>query len=247
MLEGIVRSDVLSEALNAVSVLVDDCKIQTNADGLYIETMDPATVGAIELELGAGAFESYEATEGVMGVDVSRLEDILGMVDSDELVRLEEDDETRSLHIRSGGMEYKLALIDPSAIRDRPDLERIDLPAHVVIQGDVFERAVKTADMVSDHLDLGVDESEPAFYVDAEGDVDETHFGFGEDELVDLTVGPAHSKYSVRYLVDILKGVPSNAPLEIELGEEMPAEFHYDFAEGDGEVTYFLAPRLSST
>ncbi|MFB6135155.1 MAG: DNA polymerase sliding clamp [Halobacteriaceae archaeon] len=246
MFKAIVSAETLRTALDSVSVLVDECKVHLNEDGLAIRAVDPANVGMVDLELDAAAFESYEADGGVIGVNLSRLEDIAGMADADQLVELELDEETRKLHIQIDGLEYTLALIDPDSIREEPDLPDLDLPAHIVIEGADIDRAVRAADMVSDHIALGVDEGDEHFYVDAEGDTDDVHLELTRDDLIDLTAGSAHSLFSLDYLKDMNRAIPGDAEVAIELGEEFPVKLHFDIAEGEGNVTYMLAPRIQS-
>ncbi|PSP49014.1 DNA polymerase sliding clamp [Halobacteriales archaeon QH_7_69_31] len=246
MFNAIVSADTLGAALDSVSVLVDECKVRLEADGLTIRAVDPANVGMVDLELSAAAFESYETDGGVIGVNLDRLADIVGMGDADQLVHLELDEETRKLHISLDGLEYTLALIDPDSIRQEPDLPELDLSAEVVIEGRDIDRAVTAADMVSDHIALGVDADAEEFYVDAEGDTDDVHLELGREDLIALTPGEARSLFSLDYLDDMNKAISSDAEVTMELGEEFPVKMHFGYAEGDGHVTFMLAPRIQS-
>ena len=246
MFNAIVSADTLGAALDSVSVLVDECKVRLEADGLTIRAVDPANVGMVDLELSAAAFESYETDGGVIGVNLDRLADIVGMGDADQLVHLELDEETRKLHISLDGLEYTLALIDPDSIRQEPDLPELDLSAEVVIEGRDIDRAVTAADMVSDHIALGVDSDAEEFYVEAEGDTDDVHLELGREDLIALTPGEARSLFSLDYLDDMNKAISSDAEVTMELGEEFPVKMHFGYAEGDGHVTFMLAPRIQS-
>jgi proliferating cell nuclear antigen len=246
MFKAIVSAETLGAALDSVSVLVDECKINLNDDGLAIRAVDPANVGMVDLTLDVDAFESYETDGGVIGVNLARLEDFVGMADKDQLVQLKLDEETRKLQIKIEGLEGTLALIDPESIRKEPDIPDLDLPATVVVEGADINRAVKAADMVSDHIALGVDEAAETFYVDAEGDTDDVHLELGREELIDLVAGEARSLFSLDYLKDMNKAIPKDAEVEIELGQEFPVKLHFDIAEGKGQVTYMLAPRIQS-
>ena len=246
MFKAIVDAETLRTALDSVGVLVDECKIHLDDDGLAIRAVDPANVGMVDLDLSAEAFESYEADGGLIGVNLTRLEDIAKMADSGQLVQLELDEETRKLHIQLDGLEYTLALIDPESIRKEPDLPDLDLPARVVLEGSDIDRAVKAADMVSDHIALGVDESDSHFYVDAEGDTDDVHFELAADELIDIQPGKARSLFSLDYLKDMNKAIPGSGEVAVELGEEFPVRISFSIAEGQGSVTYLLAPRIQS-
>jgi proliferating cell nuclear antigen len=246
MFKAIVSAETLRATLDSVSVLVDECKIHLDEEGLRIRAVDPANVGMVDLELDASAFEAYEADGGLIGVNLSRLEDIAGMADSGQLVELELDEETRKLHIHIDGLEYTLALIDPDSIRQEPDIPDLDLSAEIVIEGADIDRSVTAADMVSDHIALGVDAGDEQFYVDAEGDTDDVHLELTREDLIDLQAGDAHSLFSLDYLNDMNKAIPKDAEVTVELGEEFPVKLHFEVAAGKGQVTYMLAPRIQS-
>jgi proliferating cell nuclear antigen len=246
MFNAIVSAGTLRDALDSVSVLVDECKIRLKEDELAIKAVDPANVGMVDLSLDAEAFESYEADGGVIGVNLSRLEDIAGMGAAGDLVHLELDEETRKLHIRIDGLSYTLALIDPDSIRQEPDIPDLDLPAEIVLEGSHLDRGIKAADMVSDHIALRVDQEAETFHIEAEGDTDDVDLELGTEDLIALDGGPAESLFSLDYLKDMNKAIPSDAEVTMELGEEFPVKLHFEFAEGLGSVTYMLAPRIQS-
>ena len=246
MFKAIVSADTLRTTIDSVGVLVDESKIHLEEDGLTIKAVDPANVGMVDLQLDAEAFEAYEADGGVLGVNLDRLESIAGMASSDQLIEMELDEETRKLHIKIDGLEYTLALIDPDSIRQEPDIPDLDLSATIVVEGSDINRAVKAADMVSDHIALGVNEDDEVFYVEAEGDTDNVDLKLDRDDLIDLTTGPAHSLFSLDYLKDMDKAIPKDSEVSIDLGEEFPLKLHFEIAEGKGQVTYMLAPRIQS-
>jgi len=246
MFKAIVGSGTLEAALDSVSVLVEECKIRLGEDGLTIRAVDPANVGMVDLTLDVAAFEAYETDGGVIGVDLSRLEEFASMADTDQLVQLELDEETRKLHVQIDGLEGTLALIDPDSIRQEPDIPDLDLPATVVLEGRDIDRAVRAADMVSDHIALGVDGDAELFYVDAEGDTDDVHFELDREELIQLEAGDAHSLFSLDYLKEMNRAIPGDTEVTMELGEEFPVKLHFEIAEGNGHITYMLAPRIQS-
>jgi len=246
MFKAIVSASTLQDALDSVSVLVDECKVRLNEEELAIRAVDPANVGMVDLSLEAAAFESYEADGGVIGVNLARLQDIAGMASSGDLIHLELDEETRKLHIAIDGLSYTLALIDPDSIRQEPDIPDLDLASEIVVEGAQLDRGITAADMVSDHIRLRVDEGDEAFYIEAEGDTDDVDLELEREDLIDLTAGPADSLFSLDYLKDMNKAIPSDAEVVGELGEEFPVKLHYGFGEGLGNVTYMLAPRIQS-
>ena len=43
------------------------------------------------------------------------------------------------------------------------------------------------------------------------------------------------------------RAIPGDAEVTMELGEEFPVKLHFDIAEGQGEVTFMLAPRIQNS
>ncbi len=246
MFSAIVAAETLESTLDSVSVLVDECKIHLNEEELAIRAVDPANVGMVDLSLDASAFESYGADDELIGVDLNRLEDLVGMADSGQLIDLELDDETQKLRLQMDGLEATMALINPDSIREEPDIPDLDLPATIVLEGRDLNRAITAADMVSDHMELGVDADREVFYVDARGDTDDIRLELTREELIEFEPGPASSLFSLDYLRDINKAIPRDTEVQIRLGEEYPVKFTLPYAEGRGQVTYMLAPRIQS-
>ncbi|ERG95863.1 DNA polymerase sliding clamp [Haloquadratum walsbyi] len=246
MFKAIVSASTLQDALDSVSVLVDECKIRLNEGELAIRAVDPANVGMVDLALDTAAFESYTADDGVIGVNLSKLEDFIGMASGDQLIELELDEETRKLNIQMDGLSSTLALIDPDSIRQEPDIPDLDLAAEIMLEGAQLDRGIKAADMVSDHVRLRVAPDTEAYHIEAQGDTDDVDFKLDTEDLIALTAGEADSLFSLDYLKDMNKAIPKDAEVTIELGQEFPVKVHYGIAEGYGEITYMLAPRIQS-
>ncbi|NEU57861.1 DNA polymerase sliding clamp [Halorussus sp. MSC15.2] len=242
-----VNADAIQTAVDLVAALLDECHLSFDEDGVRMWGMDPATVASVDLTLERAAFDDYEATGVRSGVDLSRLGDVVGMADSGQSVHLELDHETRTLEIRFGGLEYALTLIDPETIRRPPDRpsENFDFAGGVVADTDDFDWAVRAADMVSDHLALGIDAEEDAFFVEAEGDTDDVSLVLTADDLVEVRPGEARSLFSLDYLSVIGRAMPSDLDVDLRLGTEQPVAIEYEFADEAGSVAYFVAPRIS--
>lgn len=247
LFEAVVNADTIQTTVDLVDAVVDECHLYLDEDGIRIPAMDPATVAAVELTLDGGAFESYEANDAHVGVDLSRLGDIVGMADRDQLVSFALDSETRKLEIRIGELTYTLALLDPDTVRSPPDQTKLDFefPGGLVTDAADFDRAVKAADMVSDHVTLGIDEDEEVFYVEAAGDTDDVSLALSADELVEFTSGEAHSLFSIDYLKAIDRAMPRDIEIDLELGTDLPLALRYEFAEGAGSVEYIVSPRIA--
>lgn len=248
-LSATVEADELDDFVNNISVLVDECKIRTSPDGLRVRAVDPANVGMVDAELDAEAFEGFDTTNGVLGVDLSRFEEVVSLASSDDLVTMEYDTETRKLHIATNGVEYTLALIDPDSIRQEPEIPALDLPCSLEIETGDINRGIKAADMVSDHIAFKTERAHSGdqFIIEAEGDTDDVELELGNEDLVSSSIGgDVASLFSLEYMKDIKKALPPSGSVGMELGDEFPVKLRFSNEEETQDVEFMLAPRINS-
>jgi proliferating cell nuclear antigen len=246
--EASIEVGHLQDVVDAVSAVVEECRIHLTEDGLVIRAVDPANVAMINEQVSADAFGAYDTDYGEIGVSLDPLNEILGIADNDDdLIQFDYDAQTRKIQIMVNAVEYTLALIDPDSIRQEPDIPDLDLPASVGVKQSDLKQAVRAADMVSDHIRLRVDEHEQCFIAEAEGDTDDVEFELSADDLEEASFGTASSLFSLDYLKDLRKPVPKDTIVQMDMGEEFPVKLHFEMADGTVDVEYMLAPRIESS
>ncbi|WP_049912604.1 DNA polymerase sliding clamp [Halococcus thailandensis] len=247
MFEASIEAGHLQQAIDAANAVVDECRVHLDTDGLVIRAVDPANVAMINEQVSAEAFEAYDTDCGEIGINLERLDEVVGIADNDDdLVQFDLDPETRKLDMQMNAVEYTLALIDPDSIRAEPDIPDLDLPATVSMDEAEFKRAIRAADMVSDHIILQVDEREECFIANAEGDTDDVDLELSGDDLNDAKWGSAYSLFSLEYLKDLRKPIPTDTVVRMQLGEEFPAKLTFELADGAVDVEFMVAPRIQS-
>lgn len=247
LFEASIEAGSFQNAMTSVNAIVDECRIHLCDDGLVIRAVDPANVAMIDETITDDAFKSYSTDCGEIGIYLDRMMDVVSIADDSEtLVQLTLNPEIRKLEMQVGSVEYTLALIDPDSIRMEPDIPDLDWPAEVSIDSAEFERGIRAGDMVADHLEYIVDPDAQQFITTADGDTDDVHLELGEDDVKNASWGVADSLFSLDYLKDIRKPIPSGTTLRLEMGEEFPLMLSFTMADETVEVTYMLAPRIQS-
>lgn len=244
MFRAIISAEILQDAIKAASSVVDEARFEIAPEGLSARAVDPANAAMISLELSKDAFVLFEGTEGEIGIDLSRFTDILGMAGKNDEIELKLDPDTHKLDISMGGFSYTLALLDPSTLRNAPVVPALDLPAEITISESVFKRMIKAAEMVSDHMSVGVQNG--VFVMEAVGDSDHVRLDLTGSDLIAITPADVKSLYSLDYLSDISKGVGGAGEITIHLGRDLPVVIQFEFALGECTVKYVLAPRIES-
>ncbi len=244
MFKAVIGAEKLKEAIESVSTLVDEAKFKLNPDGLSVRAVDPANVAMVSLDLAGDAFDSFEATEGELGIDLTKLNGIMEMADKDDSIEIDLDETAHKLVVRMRGLSYTMSLLDPSSIRKEPKVPSLDLPAHVIIRGEDLKRAVKAAEKVSDYMSIGV--RGDVFFMEAEGDTDNVQLEMTKDQLIELSPGEAKSLFSLDYLTDISKIAGKTEKVSIDVGRDYPLKIRFKIAQEHGDVSYMLAPRVES-
>jgi proliferating cell nuclear antigen len=236
----------IKEFVGTLRAIVDEAKFNIGPDGIRVRAVDPANVAMDDGVLSAGAFESYNASEGVLGLNLERLEEVLKLAKKDDLVEFLFDTNTFKLVIHIDGVEFTMACIDPDSIRMEPEIPDMDLPASFTVDEAQISRGVKAADMVSDHLQLRCDETEQAVFIEAFGDTDDVSLELTEEEYTELTAVDAEALFSLDYVKDIVRKFPTGAEITITFGTDFPMMIEYEFADGECEILSMIAPRIRS-
>ena len=241
-----IKGGAIKEFVSTLRAIVDEAKIRVGPDGIHTRAVDPANVAMYDVTLAAGAFESYDATEGVLGVNLERFEEVLKLAKKNDLVQLSFNTTSFKLVIHIDGVEFTMALIDPDSIRKEPEIPEMDLPISLTLEEAQISRGVKAADMVSDHIRFRCDESETTVYIEAEGDTDNVCLELADDDLVALTAADGNALYSLDYVNDISKQFPKGTEITLTFGGDFPMMFEYEFSDGECDVLAMLAPRIQS-
>lgn len=242
--QAAIQGGTIKTVLKTLRAIVDEARIHIDGDGISMRAVDPANVAMDDLDLTAAAFESYDATPGVIGVDLDRFADAVGMANKGDLVQLSLDQQTRKLVIHVDGLEFTMACLNPQTIRAEPEIPDLDLPAEVTLSRDTLDRGVKAADMVSDHIRFTMDEAPEQFCIEAEGDTDNVELEIDSEDLDDVTAADAEALFSLDYLKDIVRTISKGTAVTMTVGTGFPVIMTYELADGDGHVTRMLAPRI---
>ncbi len=244
MFKAIIDVNLLKDSIESLSVLVDEARFRISPEGIAVRAVDPANVAMVSFDLPASAFDEFEADDSEIGMDLSKVTDILSVIDKKENIMMELDEMSQKILLKIGGLSYTISLLDPSTIRAEPKIPQLDLPAKVVLNGMDLRKAVRAAEKISDHMILGVEND--LFYMEAEGDTDSVRLNMTRDQLIDLKPGDARSLFSLDYLSDIAKPASKSNEVTLLLGQDFPLMINFAIPNSDGKVGYLLAPRIES-
>lgn len=238
----------LQDTVGSVSVLLDEVVIEFGDSEMRANGVDPAEVAMVDLTLTDEAFESYTGDNERWGIDLERFGDIVSMADSTEGLSVDEQDDGR-LIVETDGLEYTMAPLTSDSVRDGQDIPEMDWDAELTLDSDALHRGVTACEMVSDHLAFEVEGD--SFCLSASGDTDEVTFDTGEEDDIDVefetTPADCNAIFSLSYVEGMVGVIPDETSVTIKLGNDFPIVITFPIAEGEGQVTYAVAPRIQQS
>jgi proliferating cell nuclear antigen len=230
--------------LNVVSTLVDEAKFNITEDGISLRAVDPAHVAMIDLKLKSSAFENYKASESELGIDITKMIDVLKLAKPNDLISITHDEEKNRLIIKILNITRSMALVDTTGMAE-PKVPNLSLPAKVVINTQELTQGIKASESVSDHISLSANPD--GFELSSEGDTDAVNLKLSKDLLAELKCKEnVKSLFSLDYFSNMVKSASSAETITMNLGTDFPVKIEFNLADKNGEVNYLLAPRIES-
>jgi len=245
MFKASITSQKLVECIDALKALVAEAEFSMKPEGIYVAAVDASNVAMVTLDLASKAFESYEATEMVLGIDLKKMDGILEMSVKDEIVGLEVDEVSHKFIIKMKGLAYTMSLLDPASIRKLSKIPKLDLPGSVRFRGEDLRRGIKATKKVGDFVYIGI--SGKGFFIEGIGDTDSVKLELTRDEVIEMRYADVKAMFSLDYLLDISKVSSKAAEITLELGTDFPLRIKHKVADGNGDMMYILAPRVESS
>lgn len=243
---AIISAPVLKEVVEALTAIVDEAKFRISAEGLKVSAVDQANVAMVSLELGKGAFESYDLDEGQIALGLKKFHDALSGAAGEDKVELNINEDLRKLELRNGPYFYRLSLLDPSSVRKEPKIPKdFPLTAIVTLNGALLKNIVRESSKVCDKVWLQA--RDKTFTAEAPGDLDSFMAEFPETLLIGFEASAdARTCFSIDYIEDVVKVLGRCERVSIQLGTDYPGIFSADIAGGNGTVKYLVAPLIES-
>jgi proliferating cell nuclear antigen len=233
-------AQVFSDAISAVSKLVNEVTIKVLPDHLEVIALDPANVGMVILKIESKAFLGYSG-EGNFSINLPNFKQVLARREKNATVTLSVDN--NQLKVISSGKtkkEFTLPLLELEQKEQKePELK---FNSEITLENAELRDAIADVEIVAESCEFKILDGK--FVISSSGDsgkaVSETK-GIVRP-LVEGAVSKA--RYSIEYLNNMLSAKFKNAKLY--LGKDYPMKLHYVSDTGTTSITYILAPRIEN-
>ncbi len=244
MFKAELKADTLKGLVNVISTLIDEVKFTITPEGMNLKAVDAAHVAMVEIQVGKDAFESYEADECEIGLDLDKVKGVLKLALGSDVISMEQDDTLGRLVFKVGNITRRMSLVDTAGMGD-VKVPQLTLSTEISLEVDELQRGMRAADTISDHLTLSA--GPEYFEVSCMGDTDSVSLKLDKDSLKSISAeGEVRSMFPHDYFANIVRAIPSGTVVTVELDTDYPVKLVFGLAEGRVKVSYMLAPRIES-
>ena len=232
------KVELWKRSVEAISSFISEGNFRFNEKGIQFRAIDPSQVVLVNYEMNKNVFDKYEIEPTFVGVDLGELSKIMSRVlpndklvmdltDSELLIKLE-GDLSRS---------FRLPLIDVSE-------EDITMPLHkyaakIEINSRILKEALKDASLFGSSVILRLKGGQ--FLIEARGSAGSLNISSKESKAISVTGNNKEivSKYSLNYLMNIVKESDNEKKVVLEMKTDTPIKVSYKI--GDSEIQFYLA------
>ena len=234
--------------VDALSGLVDELVFIADENSLHARAMDPSHVAMVDFELPKAAFSEYDCSGEIkLGINLEDMSRIMRRAGGGDALELSLDPEKNKLNVTFKGTSirtFHIGLLDLT--HEETPVPSIKFNAEIKMTADVLKEALKDAEVVSDHVEVGVSPDE--LEINAAGDTGgvEVKLDKSSDALLELNVTEkSKAMYALSYLTDMMKAATASDTVTVQFSANMPIKLEFNII-GGGRLTYWLAPRIEA-
>jgi proliferating cell nuclear antigen len=239
----VAEAKLMQETTELCTSLVEDIWLKISHRGLQMIAINPEKVALVDLVLKSVAFTEYDATDFEIPISLTKLANIIKL--AKDSVQIDYDIENQQLLIKMDTLTRKMRILDARNVTE-PTSQPLVEKAKFTMPTSHFIRTLIASDQVSESIRFTVDKEYVELF--AEGDTDSVLDKVPKERTDILTSLEATAKCSSSYTLEYLRNMAKGAKEDIDfhIANESPVKMEYRFAEGNGKVQYFLAPRIET-
>ena len=234
-------SNILKTSFDAISSIVDEVQIQTDSEGFRLDALDRSHITFVHLELKSSLFDEFVCDEPEkINIDTDEFMKVLKRSKSTDRVIMSLDEGNFIITFEGEAKRtFKIRLIDIEY--ESPTPPQLNSPTKFEIPFNLLKDSIQDMDLFSDKITLMVDSEK--FRASAEGEFGDANIEYIHGEKIDTE---AKSVFSLEKIREMLKADKFSEMAIINLGTDIPLYLTLRRVDGEGELSFLLAPRIES-
>lgn len=241
---------ILANIFEAIGAVIEEARVNINAEGLEVTSMDGSHICLVSLDLKKADFDVFEIDKAYeLGLNIGDVIKILKRKAAGDGVTLEHDPKDKRLIItlkKEGSKKarkFTISLIDIDAEKVNMDsLHAMEFDNEFNIALEHIDQAIKDAEIFSEVLQWQIKDQTLIFKT--EGSIGDMEYQLEADELASHKfTANCENSYAIQFLKSILKMGTISDDVLIKLKDSSPLSFKFNLFQ-NSKVEYFLAPRV---
>lgn len=236
MIKATIEAGKMRGVMDIVSAVVDEAKFALNPKELVIRAVNESRILVVEMKLKKKAFKEFEIEDCNLGIDVKKFKKSLALASGDVKI----SSKGKKLKLEYNNVVREIPLLTIEGLSD-PKLPKLKFGAKLKLKKKEIDVGIKTFENIGNEVVISAKEGVFEMSVSDLGDSAKITLS---DDLIDEMdcLEEINSTYSLEYLTQLIKVVGNE--IEIQMGTNFPMRIDFDIADGDGHVTFMLAPRI---
>ena len=233
--------NILKTSFDAISSIVDEVQIQTDSEGFRLDALDRSHITFVHLELKSSLFDEFVCDEPEkINIDTDEFMKVLKRSKSTDRVIMSLDEGNFIITFEGEAKRtFKIRLIDIEY--ESPTPPQLNSPTKFEIPFNLLKDSIQDMDLFSDKITLMVDSEK--FRASAEGEFGDANIEYIHGEKIDTE---AKSVFSLEKIREMLKADKFSQMAIINHGTDIPLYLTLRRVDGEGELSFLLAPRIES-
>ncbi|HLC36848.1 MAG TPA: proliferating cell nuclear antigen (pcna) [archaeon] len=230
------RAMLWQKVIASISSLISEGNLRFSDKGIGFKAIDPSQIVLVDFFLDKKNFEKYEVEPSLIGVDLAELNKIMQRASTEDRLSMELSESELNLNLEGDlSRHFKLPLIDLN--EDEIKIPEASFEAKIEVNARNLKEALKDAALFGSSIILKV--SKGKLMLEARGSQGQLKTIVkgakasvaGKDEIV--------SKYSLNYLINILKEAENEKKVFLEIKSDSPIKVSYNL--GESTIQFHLA------
>ncbi len=231
-----------------VLATLDAVPISVTQEGLEIKGLSPDKLTMVILNIPSYSFEEIEVdSETQLTLEKDDFQIAIKRLTRRDKVILSYEDGAREVKLSAFNTKTGVERVFNIRIREEQvesvgELD-VELEADIQMSGDTLSTVVKDVATISDELEFRVVKDKIGVYASGEDKEYDSELSFGKGLIsMSSSLEVFNSKYHVDLLKPVIKGLSSDAVVNMRFGPGKPMRLQINM-EGGVSIIYWLAPR----
>lgn len=151
----VIGTDILSQVVEAIKDLVQDCNFDCNDTGIALQAMDNSHVALVAMLLRADGFSPYRCDRNIaLGINLNSLTKVLRCAQNEDMITLKAEDAPDSLNLvfenteNDRISEYDIKLMDID--QEHLGIPETEYAASITLPSAEFQRICRDLSQLSE-------------------------------------------------------------------------------------------------